>query len=158
MICASIRFPIIMVDPDLVELAKEVPAIIEQSRKGVIRGFSRKYQVHNHFSIQLHKELSDAELRSKHQSILQGSELSCYTGCKPDMPHVALYPTPMMITYKSTPTCLARISKRSTISIQFKPSHWGSVPAHLNSNLSLNFLAFAHTVEILSRSLNAKVI
>jgi len=74
------------------------------------------------------------------------------------MPHVALYPTLVMITYKSTPTNLAQIAKRSTISIQLKPSHWQSVPAHLNSNLSLNFQAFADTVEILSRNLNAQVI
>jgi len=36
---ASIYFPINMADPDFVELVKEVLAIIEQSRKGVIRGF-----------------------------------------------------------------------------------------------------------------------
>ena len=62
MICAFIRFPKNMADPDLVELTKEVPVIIEKRRKGVIGEFWRVYPVHHHFGIQLHKEQSDAEL------------------------------------------------------------------------------------------------
>ena len=69
MIGASIRFPVNMVDPDLAEMAKKVPAVIEQSRIGVIDGFWRKHQVYNYFSIQFHKQLSNAELGSKHQSV-----------------------------------------------------------------------------------------
>ena len=36
MIGASIHFPVNMADPDLAEMAKKVPAVIEQSRVGVI--------------------------------------------------------------------------------------------------------------------------
>ena len=51
-----------MANPDLVELTKEVPVIIEKRRKGVIGEFWRVYLVHHHFGIQLHKEQIDAEL------------------------------------------------------------------------------------------------
>ena len=47
MIGASIRFSVNMADPDLAEMAKKVPAVIEQSRVGVIDRFWQCVILHN---------------------------------------------------------------------------------------------------------------
>ena len=88
-----------MADPNLLELAKEEPAIIKQRRKGVIVRLGRVKQVDHSWSIQLNKKLRDAKLGSKQQTILQRPKFCYDTRSKSDMPHVPFDPFPLIITY-----------------------------------------------------------